>query len=137
MLGRLIALFVFVPLIELALLLKIGVRIGPLPTLLIVIVTGIAGAALARQQGWKTWMRIQSSLNSGRMPTEELIDGALILSGGVLLLTPGILTDALGISLLAPPSRAFHKRWLKKWLGRRVVRGGNGRDSGNGPIIDV
>ena len=136
MFGKLVTLFILVPLIELALLLRVGVMIGPAMTLCLVIVTGVVGASLAKHQGWKTWNQIQQSLNAGRMPTEELIDGALILSGGILLLTPGIMTDVLGISLLAPGSRSFHKQWLKRWFGRRMKRKPDDDDSGD-VIIDV
>ena len=99
---RLLILFTVVPLVELALLIKLGNLIGLWPTILIVIATGVLGAALARSQGTRTVGAIRAELAQGRAPTESLINGLLILVGGVVLLTPGLLTDLLGFSLLVP-----------------------------------
>ena len=89
-------------------------------TLLIVVVTGAVGAWLARLQGWRTYRKIQQELASGRMPTESLMDAVMIFVAGALLLTPGILTDCFGISLLLPPCRRFYRRRLVQWLKANV-----------------
>ncbi len=112
MLIRLILLFTIVPLIELALLIEIGQTIGLANTLIIVIVTGIAGASLARSQGFGILQRIQNELQQGQIPGESLLDGVLILAGALLLLTPGLITDVLGLALLLPFSRVFVKTYL-------------------------
>ena len=114
MLGYLILLFTLIPIIELALLIEIGKHIGVIYTLIIVIVTGVLGAFLAREQGFKKLKKIETEVNSGIMPGEEIIDGVIILCGGMLLLTPGLLTDAVGFLALIPVTRAFIKKELKK-----------------------
>lgn len=116
MFVRLLLLFTVVPLVELALLIKLGNLIGLWPTILIVIATGVLGAALARSQGTRTVGAIRAELAQGRAPTESLINGLLILVGGVVLLTPGLLTDLLGFSLLVP----FTRNWFKKELRGRL-----------------
>lgn len=105
MLPRLILLFTAVPFLELALLVWIGGEIGFLPTVALVLLTGVAGAALARHQGLATWRRFQAALAAGRLPGRELLEGLLVLLAGALLLTPGVLTDAAGFVLLVPPAR--------------------------------
>ena len=113
---KLVAIFIIIPLIELAILIKVGSYIGLWPTILIVILTGILGAALARQQGFMIINKIKSDVNSGRVPAQELIDGMLILVGGIVLLTPGFLTDICGFLLLIPFSRAVFKRMIKSQM---------------------
>jgi len=99
---RLLLLFTLVPLIELALLIEIGQKIGLWNTIAIVVLTGFIGAALARSEGFGIISRIQSELASGQLPGDSLIDGALVLAGALLLLTPGLITDAFGFALLLP-----------------------------------
>ena len=123
MFGTLLVLFVFVPFIELYILIELGSRIGALPTLGIVIVTGIAGAALAKHQGLEVLRRIQAELSYEHMPADALFDGVLVLIGGILLLTPGILTDITGFLLLIPFSRFFVKRYLKDWINKKIQSG--------------
>jgi UPF0716 protein FxsA len=118
MLFRLLLLFILIPLVELYLLLKLGALIGAGPTLAIIIVTGILGGTLARRQGFVVWRRIRRDLHEGVLPTESLIDGLFILAGGLLLLTPGLLTDVAGFLALLPPSRALLKRWIKRRFQR-------------------
>ena len=118
MLSRLIFLFVAVPLLELAILLRIGQWIGLMPTVTLVVTTGVAGAALARQQGIRAVLAVQRELASGRLPGRSLLDGLSILAGGALLLTPGVLTDLVGFSLLIPVTR----RWLQRLAGRSLER---------------
>lgn len=119
----LLLLFIGVPLLELALLIKLGTYIGVAKTLLIVVGTGVAGAALARSQGFAIMSRIQRDLEEGHLPAEELINGACVLAGGLLLLTPGILTDATGFLLLIPPSRELIKAFAKRYIQRKLDRG--------------
>ncbi|MFP4165182.1 MAG: FxsA family protein [Chitinispirillaceae bacterium] len=114
MLLRLIILFTVFPLIELFLLIQIGRVIGALNTVLIVIATAALGAALAKREGLVTLSKIKLNLSRGIMPAEELFDGLLILIASVVLITPGLITDACGFLLLIRPSRRFFKKLLKK-----------------------
>ena len=110
MFGRLLLLFIFLPMVELYLLIMLGSRIGAMPTIGLIVFTGILGASLARQQGLSVLSKIQREMNSGIPPTQQLVEGALIVVGGIVLLTPGILTDIFGFSLLVP---AFRQRICK------------------------
>lgn len=124
MIFRLLALFVIVPLVDLAILVRLGQALGFWPTIGLVVATGTAGAFLARSQGLAVLRGIRTEMAVGQMPSSRLLDGAMVLVGGVLLLTPGLLTDLAGFILLLPPSR----RRLKEILRRRVekmVRSGN------------
>jgi UPF0716 protein FxsA len=123
MLGRLALLFTIVPLAELYLLIKIGSHIGGLNTIVFVILTALLGAFLARLQGLRTLQQIQLSLSQGRIPAEEVIDGVLILAGGILLVTPGVLTDLFALVLLFPFTRTHFKRWLRRRFDRMVATG--------------
>lgn len=123
MLIRLILIFVTVPLLELALLLQVGQWIGAGPTVAMVLATGLAGAALARQQGLRAYMAVQRELAAGRLPGGALLDGVSILAGGALLLTPGILTDAVGFGLIVPRSRRWIQARFRRLVERRVREG--------------
>ena len=123
MLSRLIFIFVAVPLLELVILLRIGQWIGLMPTVALVVTTGVAGAALARQQGVRAFLAVQRELASGRLPGRSLLDGLAILVGGALLLIPGVLTDLVGFSLLIPVSRRWLQRLARRRLERRVREG--------------
>lgn len=114
MLGYLILLFTLIPIIELAILIEIGKHIGVFYTLAIVILTGVLGAVLAKEQGLRTLKKIETDINSGIMPSEQIFDGVMILCGGILLLTPGVLTDVIGFLALIPITRSLIKKWLKK-----------------------
>ena len=116
--------FAIVPLAELYLLIKIGGQIGGFNTVLLVFLTAALGAFLARLQGLRTLRHIQSSLSQGQIPAEELIDGVLILAGGILLVTPGVLTDLFALVLLFPVTRTHFKRWLRRRFDRMVASGG-------------
>ena len=118
--AKLLALFIGVPFIEMLILIKLGEVLGFPQTVLLVVVTGILGAGLARTQGFAVLMRIQDELNSGRMPAKELIDGILILAGGIVLLTPGLLTDLLGFAILIPWTRQIIKKWVQRKIEERV-----------------
>ena len=117
MFSRLLFLFIFIPIAELYLLIMLGSRIGFMPTLGLIVFTGILGASLARQQGLSTLAKIQSELRSGRPPTDKLIEGAMIVVGGIVLITPGILTDLFGFALMVPKFRKNLASNLKKTFG--------------------
>jgi UPF0716 protein FxsA len=123
MLIRLFILFAVIPVIEIYLLIKVGSLIGALPTVALVLSTSLAGAWLVRHQGFEILRRIQSELAQGRLPAAELLDGAMVLVGGVLLLTPGFFTDFLGLFFLIPFTRAAIKQFARLWLQRRLSRG--------------
>ena len=123
MLSRLIFLFVAVPLVELAIFLQVAQVIGLLPTIALVVTTGVAGAALARHQGLRAFLAVQQELAAGRLPGRALLDGLSILVGGAFLLTPGILTDIAGFSLLVPLSRRWLQAVVKRRLERRISEG--------------
>jgi len=121
-LARLFLLFTLVPIVELYVLIQFTQWTGSFPlTLAIVVGTGIVGAFLARQQGWRTWLEIQRQLASGKMPTEAVQEGVLILLAGALLITPGLLSDITGITLLIPPARKGIRRWLAARMATRVT----------------
>jgi UPF0716 protein FxsA len=124
MLGRLVLLFTIVPLAELYILIKIGGHIGGFNTMLLVVMTAVLGGWLARLQGLRTLQQIQSSLSQGQIPAEELIDGVLILLGGILLVTPGVLTDLFALVLLFSATRTPFKRWLRRRFDRMVAAKG-------------
>lgn len=123
MLIRLFILFAAIPVIELYLVIKVGSLIGALPTVALLLAISLAGAWLVRHQGVGILRRIQAELAQGRLPAAELLDGALVLVGGVLLLTPGFFTDLLGLFFLIPFTRAIIKQFTLLWLQRRLARG--------------
>ena len=106
--------FTLIPALEIFLFVRLGGAIGLFNTFLVVIVTGIVGAGLARWQGAETMFRIRQSLNQGVTPAEEMIDAGLIFIAGMVLLTPGFLTDAIGLLLLCPPTRRHFKIFLRR-----------------------
>lgn len=116
MFYRLLALFILVPLVEMLILIGLGDWLGFWPTIGLVIVTGFFGASLARAQGVRALGRIQGELAAGRVPTDEMVDGLLVLVGGIVLLTPGLLTDLAGLALMVPAVRA----WVRKQVQRRL-----------------
>ncbi len=123
MLFGLFFLFTLVPLVELYLLIRLGTYIGAVDTVAIVIGTGIVGGLLARNQGLAVLDRIRTELNQGRLPAESLFDGLLILIAGAMLITPGLLTDGLGLLLLIPWSRRAFKSSLKKKIQEKISEG--------------
>jgi len=118
-LSRLALLFVLVPLVELMLLIRVGQWAGLWPTVGLVLLTGVLGAALARREGLRTLRTFQTQVASGGIPGEAILDGMCILLGGVLLLTPGLLTDVVGFAFLLAPSR----RWIQRRIRRRMEEG--------------
>ena len=149
--GYLALLFIVVPAVELALLVEVGSRIGGLGTLALIITTGVVGASLARRAGMDVLRRVQAETQQGRLPTDALLDGAIILVAGVLLVTPGIVTDLFGFACLLPAFRRGLKALARGYFARAVARGqvqfmgGAPEPSGGerrpppgaGPIIDV
>lgn len=123
MVVRLFLLFLIVPVVEIYLLLKAGSIIGAIPTVSILIVVSLVGAWLVRHQGVLVISRIQDELALGRLPAAELLDGALIFMGGLLLITPGFFTDFLSIFLLIPATRSLIKQLLGYWLKKRLSGG--------------
>ncbi len=123
MFGKLLFLFIVVPFIEVSLLIKLGSIIGFWPTLLIQVVTGILGASLARLQGLLVWSKIQAELQIGRIPTEDMVNGVLIFAAGLVLMTPGLLTDLVGFALLVPATRNAFKKWARRQFELRLARG--------------
>src|ERR671927_29684 len=115
----LVILFIVVPIAELYVIIQVGEAIGVLPTIALLIVDSLLGSALMRSQGRAAWRRFNLALGEGRIPHREVLDGALVIFGGALLLTPGFLTDILGAVLLVPPTRAVVRRVLSRRLGRR------------------
>ena len=120
MFGKLLFLFITIPVIELYLFLTLGKQIGTVNTLLIIVATAILGAWLTRMQGARAMARFHRATAEGRLPHEEVVDGVMILIAGVVLLTPGFLTDAIGFALLVPPVRALLRKRLGKALRDRV-----------------
>ena len=115
--------FVVVPLAELWAILSVGDAIGVLPTILILLADSLLGALLLRAQGRSTWRRFVEALRLARVPSREVADGLLVVVGGALLLTPGFLTDGVGLLLLVPPSRALVRRGLERAIARRMATG--------------
>ena len=121
MLGRGILLLVFVPLVELILLHQLVQSWGLAETILLVLVTGVVGVGLARQQGLKAWKAVHTQLASGQSPSAEIMDGVMILIAGAFLMTPGLLTDTVGFSLLIPLARRLLRAKLVAWFKHRTV----------------
>jgi UPF0716 protein FxsA len=108
MFMRLLMLFILVPVIEIYILVKAGQHIGAMNTIALIILTGIVGASLAKSQGSQIIYKIRDALNQGQLPGRELLQGAMVLTGGIMLLTPGFITDLFGFSLLFPFTRGFY-----------------------------
>jgi UPF0716 protein FxsA len=117
----LVMLFVAVPIAELIVIVLVGNAIGVWPTIALLIVDSLLGSVLMRSQGRTAWRRFNAALTAGRPPAREVLDGALVIFGGALLLTPGFLSDILGLLLLLPPSRALVRRVLVARLAHRMA----------------
>lgn len=123
MLARLLLLFILVPALDLILLIEIGQLVGTLPTIGLIIFTGVLGAFLARRQGLKVLTRMTDEFRAGQLPTDAIFDGAIILIAGALLMTPGILTDTLGFLCLIPATRRMIKRVIWSRIERAIRSG--------------
>jgi UPF0716 protein FxsA len=117
----LVLLFIVVPIAELAVLLQVGQVIGVWWTIALLVADSILGSVLMRSQGRTAWRRFNDAVSAGRVPAREVLDGALVIFGGALLLTPGFITDILGAVLLIPPTRALVRRVLARRLSHRVA----------------
>ena len=123
MLWKLVLLLTVVPIIELVLLIKLSHLTGILFTVLVIVGTGVVGAFLARREGLRALRRIGEEMSRGELPADGLLDGAMILVAGALLVTPGLLTDSVGFLLLLPPGRAMLRKALKAWIRRKIETG--------------
>jgi UPF0716 protein FxsA len=139
MIVLLLLLFIVVPIAELYVIIQVGQEIGALPTIAILIADSLIGSLLLRSQGRLAWRRFNEAMRAGRPPAREVLDGALVIFGGAFLITPGFLTDIIGILLLLPPTRAVARRMLVGVFARRFVVGmvggrgrGRRRRSGSG-----
>jgi len=122
-LALLLILFVLVPLAELYVIFQVGDAIGPVWTILLLAADSVLGAWLMKSQGRVVWQRFNAVLAEGRAPTREVFDGVLVIFGGAFLITPGFITDVIGLLLLLPPTRALIRRAVaKRPIGRGAVR---------------
>ncbi len=119
----LVLLFILTPLVELAVILSVGDALGVLPTVGLLLAFSVLGGWLARREGTGAWRRLQAALAERRAPADEVADGALILLAGALLVTPGFVTDLLGLTLLIPFTRRMVRRVITAWIARRAQRG--------------
>jgi UPF0716 protein FxsA len=119
--ALLVALFIVVPIVELYVIIQVGQAIGIVPTLLLLLADAVLGSLLLRHQGRGAWRRFNEALAQRRFPGREVADGAMIVVGGTLLLTPGFVTDVVGLLLLIPPTRAILRRLLRSFFARRFV----------------
>jgi UPF0716 protein FxsA len=117
----LVALFIAIPIAELYVIIQVGQAIGALPTIAILLADSIIGSLLLRSQGRTAWRRFNEALGAGRVPAREVLDGALVIFGGAFLITPGFITDIVGIILLLPPTRAVVRRLTVRVFARRFV----------------
>ena len=122
-LGRLAFLFIIVPIIELMILIELGRVLGLLPTLLLILLTGAGGAILARLEGLRVFFQFRESIAQAQIPGQAVLDGLSVLIGGAFLITPGVLTDDLGISLLIQPSRYRIQRRIRSRLEQKIKDG--------------
>ena len=123
MLAKLLILFILVPALELILLIEIGQLIGTLPTLGLIILTGVLGAFLAKRQGGTVLARVRTDFQTGQLPADSIFDGVIILVAGAFLMTPGILTDTVGFLCLIPPTRRVIKRAIWSRMQRSIRSG--------------
>jgi len=129
--------FIVVPLVEIYVLIQVGQVIGPWWTILLLILDSLFGTWLIRREGGRAWLALRVALESGRMPARELADGALILVGGTLMLTPGFVTDAFGILLILPFTRPAARRMLTQLVSKRLLAGYTTRPGPGpgGPVV--
>lgn len=134
----LVVAFVVVPLVEIWAILQVGRAIGPWWTIALLVLDSIVGAWLVRREGGRAWRALRDALEHGRMPARELADGALILVGGTLMLTPGFVTDAVGILAILPVTRPVARRALTRMVERRLAGVAHVRRPGpaaGGPVV--
>ncbi|MGI8758580.1 MAG: FxsA family protein [Acidimicrobiales bacterium] len=137
MAAVLVIVFLVVPLVELYVIIQVGDAIGALNTIAVLIGMGVAGGYLMKREGLGVVRRVQAQLRGGHVPGREVVDGFLILFGGALMLTPGFLTDIVGLSLLVPPVRALVRTVVAQRLRSHVVGRRGGGNSGGQNYLDV
>jgi len=131
----LIAAFIVVPILEIYVIIQVGQVIGAWWTILLLVADSIVGGWLIRREGRRAWLALTTTLRSGRMPAAELADGALILVGGTLMLSPGFLTDAVGILLVLPFTRPIARRLLTRVVARRLLEPRRPGPDPQGPVV--
>lgn len=131
--------FVVLPIAELYVIIRVGGEIGVLNTIGVVLGVAVIGSWLVKREGWRVWRRFNEALAAGQVPAREVVDGVLVLAAGALLVTPGFLTDVLGILLLFPPSRAAVRAYVlrRTRAGRSVIRGGSFGVRRTGDVVDT
>lgn len=120
---KLLAVFIIIPVIELIIIIRVGYNLGFWPTLGLIVVPGIVGAAMAHSQGTIIFTEIKREISAGRLPGNKIVDGILLFLGGVLLITPGILTDIIGLSVLFPVTRKYYRYLVVHKLWNLMARG--------------
>lgn len=133
---RILLLFIVIPLAEIYVLLQVGHLIGALPTIGLVIVSALLGSALLRHQGMATLARIRDSMDQGRLPAVELVEGAVLLVAGALLLTPGFITSSVGLACMIPLVRSRLARWIISHRMRQRPPPSGGGTQGGGNTIE-
>jgi UPF0716 protein FxsA len=142
--ALLVVALVVVPIVEIWVLLQVGQQLGVLPTVVLLVAMSLLGAYLLRREGARTWRAFRVALRSGRLPAAEVADGALVIFGGALLLTPGFATDVFGLLCVLPPTRAVLRRLLTRQVARRLTvgtvlggtRGASSRRRPSGTVVD-
>ncbi len=141
MLIRLLLLFTTVPLLEFWLLWELAHQTNLMTTVVVVVATGVVGTLLARFQGWRTLVSIRDALSHGELPTNAIWDAAMIFCAGALLLTPGLITDTFGLTLLIPFCRRAYQVWASAWFRRNFqvqnLGSGDHTESKRSEVIDV
>ncbi len=130
----LVLLFILVPIVEIYVIIQVGGAIGAGPTIALLILDGFLGAFLLRQQGRAAWIRFNRALTENRLPHKEVLDGVLIIFGGALLLTPGFITDIVGLCLLIPPTRAVVRALMARIVKGRLSMGPRAATWGYGHV---
>ncbi|TJY39726.1 membrane protein FxsA [Cohnella pontilimi] len=116
-------LIILIPAAEIWGIIEMGRHIGGWPTFALLLLTGFAGAALARSEGRKVWLQAQRQMEAGQVPGRAMLDGLCVLAGGLLLMMPGFISDIVGVTLLLPITRPVYRLWLYRWLERKIRSG--------------
>jgi UPF0716 protein FxsA len=133
----LVVIFIAVPIAEIYVIIQVGEAIGPLPTVLLLAADSVIGSLLLKSQGRRVWARFRETLQRGDMPHREVIDGVLVIFGGAFLITPGFITDVIGVVLLLPPTRVLVRRLAIRRLGKRIQFKTSRRPRPASPDFDV
>jgi UPF0716 protein FxsA len=131
--AALLVAFLVVPIVEIYVIIQVGQAIGALPTVVLLVLESALGAWIVRREGARAWRSLRGAIGSGRLPSRELADAALVLVGGVLLLTPGFVTDVFGFFFVLPPTRPLARRLLFALIARRAEQRLGVRRPASGP----